>query len=209
MQLTIFQINQHCFSEASAGSFPNKYFFLFLVTIVVFAIIVAMCLCANPPKIVCYLCEKPVKEEQWTDGSHRKACFKKNSALVKDFSMIRCLGCYNCGKSLRLWPANKGPPFLCDNLAWCSLAGEEIINTGGNRFNCFLCDFDICLGCAQGTMEKAGEWPFVEAGEESITENIAADEHDANQSAPLIQKAKRHHHQDNSVLHKKFCKSCN
>ncbi len=48
---------------------------------------------------------------------------------------------------LRLWPANLGLGFHCDD-SDCRTPGDEIKNSGFNRLNCFLCDYDICMACA-------------------------------------------------------------
>ena len=48
---------------------------------------------------------------------------------------------------LRLWPANLGLGFHCDDPD-CRSPGDEIKNSGFNRLNCFICDYDICMACA-------------------------------------------------------------
>jgi len=53
--------------------------------------------------------------------------------------------CPKCRARLRVWPANHGPPFAC-NSSNCPVVGR-LRSTGGNRFTCFPCNFDLCESC--------------------------------------------------------------
>ena len=53
--------------------------------------------------------------------------------------------CPQCNKQLLLWP-DRGPEFTCD-FEDCTSQGKGIVNTGINRYNCFVCDYDACMAC--------------------------------------------------------------
>ena len=106
------------------------------------------------PTMPCYLCLGDVKLAFWTDGSHRKACARGNmsvlAALRTPFTFARCPKCEN---RLRQWP-DRGTYFTCDG-ANCPLGeAAKIVNNGENRFNCFVCDYDLCLTCVRRTDEE-------------------------------------------------------
>ena len=51
---------------------------------------------------------------------------------------------------LRLWPANLGlgEGYICDSIDCKTSKDEVILNSGYNRLNCFVCDYDLCMTCA-------------------------------------------------------------
>lgn len=55
--------------------------------------------------------------------------------------------CKHCGELLRIWPCNIGNPFFTCKEPGCPSNGEQIRNNSANRFNCFICDFDMCRRC--------------------------------------------------------------
>ena len=51
-------------------------------------------------------------------------------------------------QTLRLWPAHLGKEFNCDSQD-CKIPKEEMMyNSGYNRLNCFDCDYNLCMTCA-------------------------------------------------------------
>lgn len=98
----------------------------------------------NDNKVMCYLCRVYVNDSHWNDGSHRKDCATRNRQLIQNWPKINSK-CFRCFKRLIQWP-KIGPHFYCDG-TYCPLNGASIKNTGSNRFNCFICDFDLCLNC--------------------------------------------------------------
>ena len=78
------------------------------------------------------------------------------------------LSCENCKTRLRLWPEGRGGAFVCDGRC---RRGDKILNTGKNRslntfyssifhlqilsrYNCFLCNLDLCDVCAGREVKK-------------------------------------------------------
>lgn len=97
--------------------------------------------------IPCYLCDKRVSMGQWNDGSHRRSCANKKRAALERMPRPLEVNCPNCRQVLRLWPQNLGAGFHCDNTE-CRSPRDEMVNSGYNRLNCFTCDYDICMACA-------------------------------------------------------------
>ena len=62
--------------------------------------------------------------------------------------------CENCRGKLKIWPKKLSFPFTCDNFA-CT---KPALGAGALRFNCFVCDFDLCELCVgiQPVNEKKG-----------------------------------------------------
>ena len=91
----------------------------------------------------CYLCFKDINKREWEN--HRKLCAITNAALLNHLPKADIL-CPKCSKNMRVLP-------FCDISFQC---GSEncirhslvIYNTfGNNRYNCFLCDFNLCGHC--------------------------------------------------------------
>eukprot|EP00092_Neocalanus_flemingeri_P009409 GFUD01010123.1.p1 GENE.GFUD01010123.1~~GFUD01010123.1.p1 ORF type:complete len:235 (-),score=60.06 GFUD01010123.1:4-708(-) len=100
--------------------------------------------------IVCYLCGEDVSMEQWNCGDHRKQCASRNTAQLSSFPTHPAIRCAKCKDRLRIWPDQKSPLFYCDtDLPTCPCNGKEESSSGGNRYNCFLCDYDLCRGCVK------------------------------------------------------------
>jgi len=103
----------------------------------------------------CYLCLRDVLNTEWDLGMHRRHCAMQNNEELLSYPQPYAAYCPKCSARLRLWPA-KGEPFYCDK---CT--GEEAVlknSTGENRLNCFACDFDCCVDCADnGKLQKPGE----------------------------------------------------
>jgi len=97
--------------------------------------------------IPCYLCLNKVRNSEWDSGEHRKRCAFKNQRELLSYPQPYDAYCPNCRDRLRLWP-EKGHPFYCDE---CPLDKRDVLkrNTGENRLNCFLCDFDVCVNCCE------------------------------------------------------------
>ena len=54
--------------------------------------------------------------------------------------------CPKCGSRLKQWPS-RGPEFYCEGVGCTRVGGID--NNGSNRFNCFICDYDLCLQCVR------------------------------------------------------------
>jgi len=105
--------------------------------------------------MTCYLCVQRVSFSQWKQGSHRRKCAETNKEVLKrmkspENNKIRCP---KCGARLRVWPANHGPPFSCSS-SHCPIVGR-VRSSGSNRFNCFLCNFDLCESCVYRKLGKS------------------------------------------------------
>ena len=87
-----------------------------------------------------------MRNSEWDSGDHRRRCAYQNQRELLDFPQPYEAYCPNCYEQLRLWPA-KGHPFYCDE---CPFDQRNVLkrSTGHNRLNCFLCDFDCCVNCA-------------------------------------------------------------
>ena len=99
----------------------------------------------------CQLCLASVPSSKWKSGEHRRLCSGQNAERLKVLKTIE-LSCKQCRQPLRLWP-KIGLEFYCNGGNTCDSRGKGIVNTGINRFNCFLCDIDYCLPCVE---EKLG-----------------------------------------------------
>ncbi len=89
--------------------------------------------------------EQEVKKDKITFNKKKHWLLLKSNVEHRNkisFDKIKLLN-----KVLRLWPANLGLGFHCDD-SDCRTPGDEIKNSGFNRLNCFLCDYDICMACA-------------------------------------------------------------
>merc|ERR1711892_1262112 len=110
----------------------------------------------------CYLCGLRVKNRDWENETHRRECKDRNNEELNSFPEPYAISCPHCRGQLKLWPA-KGCPFLCDDWApkkgkKCKSKGREIPSRGENRFNCFVCDYDLCEECviARGAQKHSG-----------------------------------------------------
>ncbi len=56
---------------------------------------------------------------------------------------VTCVKCQD--KKMLLWPATQST-FGCSN-SYCPQAGRVLLSDGSNRYNCFLCDLDLCSDC--------------------------------------------------------------
>ena len=128
-----------------------------LVLIVVVIVLCCICACiyysdedtsfSDEATTPCYLCQARIKDTPWNDGSHRKECAQRNRSFLATLPMPFAVNCPKCEKLLRQWP-ERGSFFTCDDSA-CHVRDQKIVNTGRNRFNCFVCDYDLCITCAR------------------------------------------------------------
>eukprot|EP00092_Neocalanus_flemingeri_P000490 GFUD01000520.1.p1 GENE.GFUD01000520.1~~GFUD01000520.1.p1 ORF type:complete len:303 (+),score=25.50 GFUD01000520.1:250-1158(+) len=113
--------------------------------------------------IPCYLCLSKVSNSSWDSGEHRKRCAYNNQRELLSYPQPYESFCPNCHERLSLWPA-KGHPFYCDQ---CPFDQRSVLkrSTGENRLNCFLCDFDCCVNCAnEGKMQRRLSLENIESG---------------------------------------------
>ena len=60
-------------------------------------------------------------------------------------------------QTLRLWPAHLGEGFNCDSQD-CKIPKDEMMyNSGYNRLNCFDCDYNLCMTCANRMVCQKGQ----------------------------------------------------
>merc|ERR1719285_160301 len=111
--------------------------------------------------IPCYLCCENISIKTW--DTHRKSCAVRNKetlAMRHPLNTSISSRCGKCSGYLRQWtsyrmkerPGNN--TFICDihhsNLhAKKRYKNFETVNTDNNRFNCFVCDYDVCDACAR------------------------------------------------------------
>jgi len=114
------------------------------------------CKCSDEPDEPwkpCYLCHQKIVETKWNSGEHRRECARENADKLESMKKTEVAKCKQCRELLRLWP-QMGAEFYCDNNYSCQASsGNSIVNSGINRYNCFLCDIDYCLPCME-KMEK-------------------------------------------------------
>ncbi|TRY76466.1 hypothetical protein TCAL_14022, partial [Tigriopus californicus] len=79
------------------------------------------------------------------------------------FPAARCPICYH---PFKLWPNKLGPPeFLCSSNKQCTEIDTDgktkkpLLSNGTNRYNCFNCDFDLCVDCILNGSNSQGETP--------------------------------------------------
>lgn len=102
-----------------------------------------------------------VIDSSWLDGSHRQECALKNGLFFSNANTTN-VQCPQCFGYLIQWP-DKGAHFTCHG-SGCLFKGDSIVNTGSNRFNCFLCDYDLCFACVKRSGAVAANTnPFGEA----------------------------------------------
>lgn len=115
----------------------------------------------NTHLVQCYLCFAKVTTELWKSGQHRMECSVRLNHKLQCMPRSRSIFCLSCGEKMRQWPW-KGPEFACDSGVshiCLSSGGHLISNTGGNRFNCFICDIDYCTACVH-TMETFRKYNY-------------------------------------------------
>lgn len=111
----------------------------------------------NIERVVCYLCLEVVTKDQWQDGSHRRQCARRHRQFLQSMAKIDTK-CWICSKRLLQWPLI-GSSFYCDGRN-CLLFGTSIVNSGNNRFNCYMCDFDLCINCIDNNASTLrSDWP--------------------------------------------------
>jgi len=104
--------------------------------------------------IVCYLCLDEIHHSVWNTGEHRKQCASRNTSQLTSYSVHPSLKCSKCSAKLKLWPA-QGPGFSCDSgLESCPGKSKLIPSSGDNRYNCFLCDYDLCVSCTRELADR-------------------------------------------------------
>lgn len=105
----------------------------------------------SDPKVLCPLCVKKVKEQNWKHGNHRVKCARKYQAKILnewpifDPSML----CPGCGQNLRKITT-------ASRLFKCQLCPSETILIG-----CFTCDFHMCQNCLNRQRIEAQRRSFV------------------------------------------------
>jgi len=105
--------------------------------------------------IVCYLCLEEISVQAWDKDNHRLACARRNTAQLSIFSTHSSVRCGGCQGKLRVWP-DQGPAFYCDSVSPpCKNTGQQLPSYGGNRYNCFLCDYDLCKECVKAKESEA------------------------------------------------------
>ncbi|XP_023341120.1 uncharacterized protein LOC111711101 [Eurytemora carolleeae] len=105
---------------------------------------------------VCYLCLDKIRIQDWNSGEHRRQCAFRYASDLTNLLQHDRVKCPKCESRLRLWPEGRGPSFSCDSddSLECADKGSQIKNNGKNRYNCFLCDYDLCESCVQKMSEK-------------------------------------------------------
>jgi len=109
---------------------------------------------SNVPK-TCYLCKASVPYSSWT--RHRHTCSYQNGKIIQDLPPIQAK-CDNCRGRLKVWPKDLGYPFICDNFA-CT---KPHCRAEAPRYNCFVCDFNLCDHCVQAQQIDLGEGGQIE-----------------------------------------------
>ena len=107
-----------------------------------------------------------------SDWSTSLQCVRRNRVRLGGFLQHPSLACRQCGRRLRLWPDQvgtsqqtsqqtgqltllQGTLFVCNSdLSSCTSRGQSRAASGGSRYNCYLCDHDICLGCKAALEEQ-------------------------------------------------------
>ena len=123
---------------------------------------VTVCLCGKcrKQKHPCYLCCEMVNMEDWVKGTHRRRCMEENKETLDMMREQKDLDikCGKCGGNLRMWShfrkkqLDNNSNFICDVCHEGLTDGAahkhiERKNENNNRFNCFLCDYDVCKEC--------------------------------------------------------------
>merc|ERR1711915_907206 len=96
--------------------------------------------------ITCYLCLEDISTQVWHRDNHRTACASRNTAKMGCLVTHQSIKCFKCGSKMRIW-SDQGPAFYCDSGLPCKNYNKKLSSIGGNRLNCFLCDFDLCRKC--------------------------------------------------------------
>lgn len=103
----------------------------------------------------CYLCLIRIKNSEWDSGEHRRKCAYRNQRELLSFPTRWDALCPNCNEKLRLWPAY-GANWYCDECPYGERDRAKR-STGFNRLNCFLCDYDKCVDCADRARDRRND----------------------------------------------------
>ena len=107
----------------------------------------------------CYLCTRKIRQDLWESGEHRRRCAEENADILEVMEEAhKNVTCPRCGKCLKLFPA-RGQFFICQG-GGCEQGHSSCVNTGTNRFNCFICDYDLCLTCMNKRVNGTGYNPY-------------------------------------------------
>ena len=155
-------------------------------------------------EVDCYLCGKRVAMSKWVDGSHRfeiiymqkvsnrlyfrLTCMHDNFDILEARSSEQQLYCPKCGRKMRLWLDKvclnalfddienyfyrKDVEFACNSEVNC---GNTERCQDNQRYNCFPCDFDMCILCGSQEEEDiivARDWGRKESIFDTIIDKI-------------------------------------
>ena len=138
------------------------YFLMVLSTLMfsygIFKLVMCVCCCQcddnRSESNHCYFCNTYHKNED-KFLAHRLDCETENADLIREFPEHPLAKCLHCKRLLRL--INHGPPmaykFICDN-EFCVKGDKVRSNKGNNRYNCFRCDYDLCIQCCDILVES-------------------------------------------------------
>ena len=123
----------------------------------------------SDPKVLCPLCVKKVREQNWKHGNHRVKCARKYQAKIQNEWPIfersstvasggsgsgsgsSTMPCPECGQSLRKI-STASRLFYCHS----SNCTSETISVG-----CFICDFHLCQNCVDRQISETQRRSFV------------------------------------------------
>ena len=103
-----------CFSDEELETFPLNIWYVLLAAVISISLLFLLnfvlsqemisCHCSKTDEwrvekesnVHCYLCDKKVSKEQWTDGSHRKSCASKRRGMLERLPRPLEVNCPNC-----------------------------------------------------------------------------------------------------------------
>ncbi|XP_023343814.1 uncharacterized protein LOC111713222 [Eurytemora carolleeae] len=102
---------------------------------------------------MCFLCLNDVPNKEWE--THRRVCALRNQDKLDNLSSPSPVPCFRCNKFLRALPSYPVTSFICDREG-CVHKGQHLNTKTYNRYNCYLCDFDLCSDCVNCILENTG-----------------------------------------------------
>ncbi len=90
--------------------------------------------------------------------------------------------------------------FSCDGGRGCPCGPSSIVNTGNNRFNCFICDYDLCRSCVERRLreQEPEHWNKASTGVTEVEVNTSMQSSPWAQPSPSSSSGRRSH-ADNDV----------